>query len=330
MMQEAQRYKDDWQAAQRLRVKSGSANDSFVYVHLNADDDLPHHVGMGYEHERPWEMEKSRSSKHKNKTVKHGVRVELIADELTWENAQWWEVRWIKALKAVGYQLTNLNEGGTGNRGYHHTDETKKLIGEKSSNYLNSLGDDHPSKRPETREKISKSRDKYKGENHPMYGKEMPQETRDKISASLSGENHPNYGKPCEAMLAALREYNPRYWLGKKGPQHPAHGRKVSDTTKQLLREINTGKTHSDETKALISIKSSGENNGMFGRKHTVEVIEYNRQISLAQKTDPNYIAKYKAGIAAREASVAAVMRRIFLSWERSYRWNNKNLYWGA
>jgi len=260
-MLESLKYRNDWQKGQRARLDDGCVNDSFVYLHLNADDDLPHHVGMGYEFGRPWEMEKSRSSKHKNKTAKHGVRVELIADELTWENAQWWEVRWIKALKAVGYKLTNLNEGGAGNRGYHHTDETKKLIGEKSSNYLNSLGDDHPSKRPETREKISKSRDKYKGENHPMYGKEMPQETRDKISASLTGENHPNYGKPCEAMLAALRENHPRYWLGKTGDQHPAYHRPVSETTRQILREINTGKKHKDSSKAKMSDATSGSKN---------------------------------------------------------------------
>jgi len=112
MLPEAAAYKRKWQKAQRARLKDGCVNDSFVYLHLNADDDLPHHVGMGDVAKRPWEMKASRSSKHKNKTAKHGVRVELISDELTWENAQWWEVRWIKALKAVGFELTNLTDGG--------------------------------------------------------------------------------------------------------------------------------------------------------------------------------------------------------------------------
>ena len=112
MLAEATAYKKNWQKAQRARLKDGCDEDSFVYLHLNADDDVPHHVGMGDTVKRPWEMKASRSSKHKNKTAKHDVRVELIADELTWENAQWWEVRWIKALKAVGYELTNLTDGG--------------------------------------------------------------------------------------------------------------------------------------------------------------------------------------------------------------------------
>ena len=41
--------------------------------------------------------------------------------------------------------------------------------------------------------------------------------------------------------------------------------------TKDLLSIMKTGTKHSEETKLKISFKSSGENNGMFGKNHTDE-----------------------------------------------------------
>jgi len=69
VLAESAAYKKNWQKAQRARLKNGCDNDSYVYLHLNADDDVPHHVGMGDTVKRPWEMKASRSSKHKNKTA---------------------------------------------------------------------------------------------------------------------------------------------------------------------------------------------------------------------------------------------------------------------
>jgi hypothetical protein len=117
MPPEAAAYKKNWQKAQRARLNDGHDADSFVYVHLNADDNLPHHVGMGYTLGRPWEMKRSRSSKHKNKVAKHGIRIEIVADELSKEAAKFWEIAWIKALKVSGYESTNLTDGGDGTRG---------------------------------------------------------------------------------------------------------------------------------------------------------------------------------------------------------------------
>ena len=259
MLPEAARYKKEWQSAQQSRRDSGVETDSFVYLHVNADDGVPHHVGIGFKKGRPWETK--RNNKHRSKVKKHGLRVEIVADNLTWEQACFWEVHWIKALRAAGYELTNLTDGGDGVRGYRHTEESKKIIGEKSKNYLNSLGDNHPSKRQSTKDKISKSREKYKGETHPMWGKSHKQETKDKISKSLSGENHPNFGKPCEAMLASLKENHPKFWLGKTGENHPAYQRPVSEKTRQILREKNTGKKHNDSTKEKVSKATSGSKN---------------------------------------------------------------------
>jgi hypothetical protein len=113
MLPEAAKFIDDWQAAQKARLEIGIEEDSYVYLHLNADDDQPHHVGVGHTIGRPWGM-KRRNSKHKNKVEKHGVRVEIISEDLTDAQAKWWEVRWIKVLREAGYELTNLTDGGDG------------------------------------------------------------------------------------------------------------------------------------------------------------------------------------------------------------------------
>jgi hypothetical protein len=122
MLPEAAKFIDDWQAAQKARLESGVEQDSYVYLHLNADDDQPHHVGVGHTVGRPWGM-KRRNTKHKNKVAKHGVRVEIISEDLTDAQAKWWEVRWIKALRNSGYDLTNLTDGGDGTRGYTHPED---------------------------------------------------------------------------------------------------------------------------------------------------------------------------------------------------------------
>jgi len=191
MLQEAAAYKKNWQKAQRARLKSGCVNDSYVYVHLNADDSLLHHVGMGYTSGRPWEMKNSRSSKHKNKVAKHGVRVELIADCLTLENALWWEVRWIKALKAVGYELTNLTDGGEGTKGLKHKPETIKLFSDlKKGKVGNRLGTTNTK---ETKDQISAAVTKlWTNEEYAQHmsdahkGISLSDKSRKKLSVSMS------------------------------------------------------------------------------------------------------------------------------------------------
>lgn len=81
-----------------------------------------------------------------------------------------------------------------------------------------------------------------------MYGKTHTEETKKKMSESSKGK--------------------PKPWL---------IGRKVSEETKEKIRQVNLGKTHSEETKKKISENHhdvSGKNNPMHGKKHSFETIE--------------------------------------------------------
>lgn len=91
---------------------------AFVYAHLEADTGNPFYIGMGEKKIRPWQMNHhSRSGWHRNVVKKHGVRVEIIADGLDWETAQWWEIKWIKAFRDTEYRLVNQTNGGDGTTG---------------------------------------------------------------------------------------------------------------------------------------------------------------------------------------------------------------------
>jgi hypothetical protein len=178
MLPEAAKFIDDWQAAQKARLESGIEEDSYVYLHLNADDDQPHHVGVGHTIGRPWCMQ--RNAKHANKVAKHGVRVEIISEDLTDAQAKWWEVRWIKALRAAGYDLTNLTDGGDGVRG--------ELI----------RGDNNHMRKPEYRDLAGKNFKAYfKTEDGVKHRKSVSKRMREnnphhspEVAEKLSGDNH--------------------------------------------------------------------------------------------------------------------------------------------
>jgi group I intron endonuclease len=79
----------------------------------------------------------------------------------------------------------------------------------------------------------------HKGDKNPNYGKSPSEETRKKLSLAKSGENHPMYG-----ITGSL---NPCY-----GIPRPGH-------VKQRLREVNTGKKDSEQTKAKKSAAHKGK-----------------------------------------------------------------------
>lgn len=140
-MNEASAYIKRWQKTQKDLLKEGS-DCAYLYMHLEADTDEPFYIGMGDTSVRPW-SNGSRSKKHKARANKHGKRVHVEAvPNMTFDNALWWEVRWIKAFRDAGYDLVNLTDGGDGAKGFKHTAEAIQKMSEiqqervRSENYV--------------------------------------------------------------------------------------------------------------------------------------------------------------------------------------------------
>jgi hypothetical protein len=150
-----------------------------------------------------------------------------------------------------------------------------------------------------TKKKMSLARKgKYKGKNHPMWGKHRSKETKEKLSKANSGKNNPNWGKKGvwagKKRPAFSGKNNPNfgkkgYWAGKKRPEwskkmkgknHPMWGKHHSKKTRKkqslaLSGKNNPmyGKTHSKKIRKKLSKSSKkkcgGKNNGMWGKHHT-------------------------------------------------------------
>lgn len=93
----------------------------------------------------------------------------IILDVVLHENRGEAEKKWIKILKESGADLTNSSEGGIGNLGWKHTEETRKRIG------LAGLG--HPTSL-ETRLKIGNANS---GREPYSKGRPMDENQKEKI-----------------------------------------------------------------------------------------------------------------------------------------------------
>lgn len=139
------------------------------------------------------------------------------------------EIFWISHLKSYIYDENsngyNMTLGGEGARGRVVSDETRK--------------------------KLSKAK---KGENNPLFGKNLSEEHRRKISDGNKGKN-------------VSEETRIKMSKSQMGDSH-----------------WNRGKNLSDEHKKKIAESISGENHPMFGKKHRKESIEAMRFAKIGRK----------------------------------------------
>ena len=117
---------------------------------------------------------------------------EVLFDNLSKEEACLLEQCYI-AL----YDTTNRNKGynrTTGGESFNHTADTKKALSDLYKGENNPFYGKHHTE--ETKKMIGeKIKSERCGENNPMYGKHLSKEHKQKISEKLSGENNPMYGK---------------------------------------------------------------------------------------------------------------------------------------
>jgi hypothetical protein len=105
---------------------------AYLYRHIRLDKNEPFYIGIGSDSAYKRAYEKSNRNKYwKNISNKTEYQVEIILEDLTWEEACEKEKEFIKLygriLEGFG-TLCNITEGGDGVLGMKHTEETKNKI----------------------------------------------------------------------------------------------------------------------------------------------------------------------------------------------------------
>lgn len=161
----------------------------YVYVHMKADDDAVFYVGKGCKVR--YKTKQGRNQYWNRIVKKHGFVAEIVKNNLTFDEANAYEIELIKKLRDQGCQLCNLTDGGEGCLGIKKTKEQKAAISQKNKGRKwseeskskmrgnkNSAGFRHTE---ETKKKVSEAKKGWNG----RIGYQVPEEVKQKIKASI-------------------------------------------------------------------------------------------------------------------------------------------------
>jgi hypothetical protein len=210
-------------------------NEYYVYGHYTEDTNELFYVGKGKGSRHKQLSDKRRNLLWQNVAKKHGVKVEILHENLTEEEAFKIEIDLIKEYGRRDLRtgiLTNLTDGGEGSSG-------AKCIGRK----LTELEKEHLSKLLRGKKKPLRSTEHCKKISQSKTGVSVgpfSEEHRLKISKSNTGKTftEEHRKKLSEAKKGKLR-----------GPHSEEHRKKLS--------EAHKGKTHTDEVKQKIKLSKS-------------------------------------------------------------------------
>lgn len=228
-------------------------NNYYVYIYWRLDINEPFYIGKG--HGKRWKVLKRENTNFNRIVNKYPIAVEIIKDNLTEQEAFYWEEKIINTLVfEYGYSiniknnrsnnkyrhLVNMTWGGEGNSGYSHTEiwkenASKTRKGENNPNYKNYWTEEQK----ESLSKKQKERLKNK-ENHPNYGRKWSEETKEKMSKAKKGkyvgENNPNYGRHASKET---KEKISRANRGRlKGSNSPQSLSVICITTKMIFKSM--------------------------------------------------------------------------------------------
>jgi hypothetical protein len=198
---------------------------AYVYRHITKNKDISEvfYIGIGSDlnnkYKRAFETRR-RSNFWKNIYNKYDFNVEIILDDLTWEQACNKEIEFIKLYgrRDLGLgTLCNLTNGGDGVIG---------LIWTK----------DH-------RDKLSKS----------LKGRVYSNETINKMSAAQKGKKGIPHTEEFKNKMREIQTGRKASEESKRKNSERQKGKKVSDETKKKQSEARKGKTRSLETKKKMS-----------------------------------------------------------------------------
>ena len=118
-------------------------------------------------------------------------------------------------------------------------------------------------------------------------GKIWPDDRKKEWSIRLTGEDNPFYGRHHS------QETKDNYFIGEKNPMYGKH---LSEEAKRIISEANKNKVVSEETRKKLSLATSGEKDGMYGKLQSEESLNKMRNstcVELQRKASIAY-RKYK------------------------------------
>lgn len=142
---------------------------AYVYRHIRTDLNLPFYIGIGSDNHYKRAYNKNRNKHWKSITTKTSYEVEIMLDDLTWEEACEKEKELIKLYGRSDLHqgsLSNKTDGGEGSLGAIRDldpkveKERRRKIGEKNKGNV--------------REDLSLYNKIRSGSNHPYFGKSSP------------------------------------------------------------------------------------------------------------------------------------------------------------
>jgi hypothetical protein len=198
---------------------------AYLYRHIRLDKNEPFYIGIGSKANYTRAYEKVKRNIVWSRIVsKTGYEVDIVIDDLTWEEACEKEKEFVALYgrKDLGTgSLCNLTDGGEGTVGLIRTVEHRKKLSQ--ANLGKVLNDS-------TKEKLRQCN----------LGKKASLKTRQKMSETRKGRITSPIG------LQKLLEYN-------------LTPRKLSEETKVKISVKKTGSKHSFETKAKMSQSQKGK-----------------------------------------------------------------------
>jgi hypothetical protein len=227
-------------------------NNKVAYYHKRLDTNEVFYVGIG-EPTRPYE-DGSRNTYWHNIVNKVGYRIEIIKENITWEDACIWEVNEIKRIgrRDLGKgPLVNMTDGGEGTQGVVITEQRKQNVSEGTKKAMQN---------PEVIKKMKDAKIGFTPWNHglkgifigrdnPNFGNKWSQEQKEQSSKKLKEAWKKNEGFT-EEHINKLKE--------KRKGKKPALGMKHSEESKKKMSESRKGQKRSEETKLKMSMSSKG------------------------------------------------------------------------
>lgn len=233
---------------------------AYVYRHIRLDKNEPFYIGIGSDRN----YKRASSIKDRNKywgniVNKYGYEIEILINDLTWEEACNKEIEFIHLYGRKDLNkgsLVNLTNGGDGAKGVFFSNKRKKEISNR-----------------------------IKGKGNPFYGKKHSIETIQKFKYIAQNRLPEIYNKIALANSNKIipKEVRIKISNSTKGQKNHFYGKNHTKQSKKKISIKAVGRILSDELKNKISLNTPKSQK--LYKLIDNKIIEYNSIRDASKKT---------------------------------------------